>query len=61
MLFWGTEPVKIEMATDTDSMIAAAKKAVLSAGIAKPGDPIVIVAGIAAQAGTTNTIQADIL
>jgi pyruvate kinase len=61
MLYWGTEPVKIDMATDTDSMIAAAKKAVLAAGIAKPGDHIVLVVGIAAQKGTTNTIKADIL
>jgi pyruvate kinase len=61
MLFWGTEPVRIELATDTDSMIATAKKAVLAAGIAKPGDHIVLVAGIAAQSGTTNTIKADML
>ena len=62
MLFWGTEPVKTEMATDTDSMIAAAKKAVLAAGIADAGQPVVIVAGIAAEADTaTNTIKADIL
>jgi pyruvate kinase len=61
MLFWGTEPVKIEEVGDTDSMITAAKNAVLTAGIAKKGDRIVIVAGIAAQGGTTNTIKADIL
>jgi pyruvate kinase len=61
MLFWGTEPVKSELASDTDSMIAGAKRTVLAAGIAKSGDRIVIVAGIAAQGGTTNTIKADIL
>jgi pyruvate kinase len=61
MLFWGTEPVRIEEVKDTDSMIASAKKAILTAGIAKSGDRIVIVAGIAAHGGTTNTIKADIL
>jgi pyruvate kinase len=61
MLLWGSEPVRIDEVKDTDSMIAAARMAVLEAGIAKPGDRIVMVAGIAAQGGTTNTIKADIL
>jgi pyruvate kinase len=61
MLIWGTEPVLIEEVKDTDSMIAVARKAVLNAEIAQKGDRIVIVAGIAAQGGTTNTIKADIL
>lgn len=62
MLLWGTEPVRIEMASDTDSMITNAKKAVLEAGIAQPGQPVVIVAGIAAQTDTaSNTIKTDFL
>jgi pyruvate kinase len=59
MLVWGSEPLQVAEMKDTDSMIAAAKEAVLKAGIAKPGENIVIVAGIAAQGGTTNTIKAD--
>jgi len=61
MLLWGSEPVKIDEVKDTDSMIAAARKAVLAANIAGKGDRVVMVAGIAAQGGTTNTIKADIL
>ncbi|HSV26371.1 MAG TPA: pyruvate kinase [Sedimentisphaerales bacterium] len=62
MLFWGAEPVKTELSTDTDSMIASAKKAVLAAGIAEAGQPVVIVAGIAAEADTAiNTIKTGVL
>jgi pyruvate kinase len=61
VLVWGAEPVRTAPAADTDSMITAAKEAVAAAAIARPGDRIVIVAGIAAQGGATNTIKADVL
>lgn len=61
MLFWGTYPIKIELAENTDNMIAEAKKATLESGLASPGDRAVIVAGIPVDApGTTNMIKADV-
>jgi pyruvate kinase len=62
MLYWHTHPIKIPMAADTDEMIEAAKRVVLDAGIAKTGDPVVIVAGVPIDVpGTTNMIKADVL
>jgi len=62
MLYWHTHPVQIQMATDTDAMIEEAKRVVLEAGIAKAGDPVVIVAGVPIDVpGTTNMIKADVL
>jgi len=61
-LIWGVLPLKIEEATDTDDMIAKAKRAALNAGIAETGDVVVIVAGIPIDVpGTTNIIKADML
>ena len=62
MLFWGTLPVSIEFAPDTDTMIVSAKRAVLASGLAQTGDRVVIIAGIPADVpGSTNMIKADIL
>jgi pyruvate kinase len=62
MLLWGTYPVKVEEAENTDKMIAEAKKAVLRSGLASSGDKVVIVAGIPIGVpGTTNMIKADVL
>lgn len=61
-LFWGTFPIPIEFAPDTDTMIASAKQAVLKSGLAQIGDRVVIIAGIPADVpGSTNMIKADIL
>jgi pyruvate kinase len=62
MLLWGAYPIEVELAENTDQMIANAKKAVLSSGLAKSGDRVVIVAGIPVDMpGTTNMIKADVL
>jgi pyruvate kinase len=62
ILFWGTYPIKIELAENTDKMIAEAKKAVLESGLANSGDRVVIVAGIPVDiVGTTNMIKAGVL
>ncbi len=62
MLLWGTYPIQIAEAQNTDKMIAEAKSAVLKSGLAKPGDRVVMVAGIPVGVpGTTNMIKADIL
>ncbi len=62
MLYWGACPVRVELAENTDRMIALARRAALDAGLAKPGDNVVIVAGIPVdQPGRTNMIKADTL
>lgn len=62
MLFWGTAPVSIELAPDTDTMIARAKRAVLESEFARPGDRVVIIAGIPVDVpGTTNMIKTDVI
>jgi pyruvate kinase len=62
MLFWNTASVRIGASTDTDSMIEIAKRAVVEAGIASPGDRVVVVAGVPVDVpGTTNMIKADVL
>ncbi|NIM97355.1 MAG: pyruvate kinase [candidate division Zixibacteria bacterium] len=60
VLLWGTYPLQISIAENTDSMIAESKKAALKSGLARSGDRVVIVAGIPVDApGTTNMIKAD--
>jgi pyruvate kinase len=62
MLFWGTYPISIEFAQDTDTLIESAKNAVLASGVAQRGERVVIIAGIPSDApGTTNMIKADVL
>jgi pyruvate kinase len=62
MLYWNTTSVKIEPTRDTDTMIQAAKDAVVAAGVAQRGDRVVVVAGVPVDVpGTTNMIKADVL
>lgn len=62
VLLWGTYPIKIQLAEDTDEMITEAKKATLESGLASSGDRVVIVAGIPFDIpGITNIIKADVL
>ena len=62
ILLWGTSPIKIDLAENTDEMIDQAKKATLETGLASAGDRVVIVAGIPFDIpGITNIIKADVL
>ncbi len=62
MLLWGTYPIKIKYAKNTDEMIDQAKKVTLETGLATSGDRVVIVAGIPFDTpGITNIIKADVL
>ncbi len=62
VLLWGTRPVEIAKAGNTDQMMAEAKQASLRAGLGASGDRVVIVAGVPVDAvGTTNMIKADTL
>jgi pyruvate kinase len=61
LLFWGTYPIRIALAENTDAMITESKKAVLESGLAAPGDRVVMVAGVPVDVpGTTNMIKADL-
>ncbi len=61
-LLWGTYPVGIGIAKDTDTMIASAKQAVLQSGLAQSGDRLVIIGGTPVDVpGTTNMIKAEVL
>jgi pyruvate kinase len=57
-LLWGTHSVPTEEIHTYDEMVECAKKHAEAEGIAKPGDRIVIIAGIPfATIGTTNNIR----
>ena len=55
----GVYPVRIEPTLDTDDMLAKSMRAALRTGMVRPGDHLVITAGIPiAQPGTTNLLRA---
>ncbi|MBE3587688.1 MAG: pyruvate kinase [Thermoanaerobacteraceae bacterium] len=57
-LVWGVQPLLVGHTHDTDSMIASAIEVSLSADLIKPGDLVVITAGIPAGVhGTTNLLK----
>ncbi|QIL50385.1 pyruvate kinase [Weissella coleopterorum] len=58
-IYWGVQPVIAETPANTDAIIEASKKAAVEQGLAKKGDAIIVVAGVAAEVGSTNlmTIQ----
>ncbi|AEJ23226.1 pyruvate kinase [Weissella koreensis] len=58
-VYWGVQPVIAETPANTDAIIEASKKAAVEQGLAQKGDSIIVVAGVAAEAGSTNlmTIQ----
>jgi pyruvate kinase len=57
-LYFGVQPVKIGAFHDTDEMITKTEKAILSAGILKQNETVVITAGVPVNIpGTTNLIK----
>ncbi|MCL4473351.1 MAG: pyruvate kinase [Actinobacteria bacterium] len=57
-LVWGVEPCLVSPARDTDDMFAKAIESAREAGLAGPGDDIVITAGVMVNVpGTTNLIK----
>ncbi|MDR3241140.1 MAG: pyruvate kinase [Lactobacillaceae bacterium] len=58
-IYWGVQPVIAETPASTDEIIASAKKLAVAEGLAKAGDSIIVVAGVAQEVGSTNlmTIQ----
>ncbi len=57
-LVWGVQPLLVGRTRDTDSMIASAIEVSLSADLIKPGDLVVITAGVPVGVhGTTNLLK----
>ena len=57
-LSWGVVPIKIETFEDTDKMFAKARHWVLKEKLARPGDLLVITAGVPlGVTGTTNLVK----
>jgi len=62
VLYWGACQFKVDMAKDTDTVIAKAKELVLKSNLAQAGDRVVVVAGIPVdQTTSTNMLKADVL
>jgi pyruvate kinase len=61
-LVWGVVPLLVPEYTSTDDMIAYTTSAALKAGLVKPGDQVVITAGIPAGGeGRTNMLKVHII
>ena len=57
-LVWGVEPVLMPSVRNTDEMLGAASQAALQSGLARPGDLIVITAGVPfGRPGHTNLLK----
>ncbi len=61
-LFWGVQPLLIESFQNTDQMIESSIRNSLNSGMVKPGDLVVITAGIPPdRRGTTNFLKVHIV
>jgi pyruvate kinase len=57
-LYWGVQPRLLERHDSTDELIVAAGRELVAEGLARTGDPIVMVAGIPPNRGaSTNLVQ----
>jgi pyruvate kinase len=56
-LLWGVTPILAPEASDTESLILAGQEAQMRAGLLKPGDRVVILAGQSHTAGATNLLK----
>jgi pyruvate kinase len=57
-LYWGVRAVRIPTVEDTEEMFELAKQAAVEEGLAKPGDVVVLAAGLPLEVSdTTNLIQ----
>lgn len=60
-LTWGVAPLLREEVPHADAVIPSSNDAVIAAGLASPGDLVVMTAGLHATAGSTNLIKAHVL
>jgi pyruvate kinase len=62
LALWGSVPMRIPMAENTDALLSAAKTAAVEAGIVNEGAKVIIVAGVpVSEPGTTNMIKVDVI
>ena len=60
LLYWGVHPIKITEPADMEELFAFAVKLVRKEGLAKPGDLIVITAGLPmGETGSTNILKVE--
>ncbi|HET7421417.1 MAG TPA: pyruvate kinase [Candidatus Dormibacteraeota bacterium] len=59
-LYSGVVPLLVRQGTDTDDMIALASQAALGSGMVRPGDRVVVVAGVpVGRTGQTNLLKVE--
>ena len=59
-LYSGVVPLRVQPGSDTDQMIANASAAALEAGMVRPGDRVVVVAGVpVGRPGQTNLLKVE--
>lgn len=56
-LVWGIVPTLISKIEDTKKLMGAAENLLVSKGVIKPGDLVVIITGLALKTGSTNMIK----
>jgi pyruvate kinase len=56
-LAWGVQPYLLPFYESADDLLKAGEQALLSRGVAKPGDTVVMVAGTASAAAATNMLK----
>ena len=59
-LVWGITAVKMPIFANTDEMIAAGERALLSAGLLEPGTEVVVLAGNSPMRGATNLMKIEV-
>ncbi len=61
-LVWGVIPYLVEYAGTYDAMVALARAAVLERGLARPGDRVLVTAGVPFDVpGTTNVLRVELI
>jgi pyruvate kinase len=59
-LVWGVTPALIEHSTDYDAMLSVARRRILERGLARPGERLVVTAGVPFDMpGTTNLLKIE--
>jgi pyruvate kinase len=61
-LFHGVAPLEVPQGVDTDDMADKATRSARSAGLVRPGDRVVLVAGVpVGLAGQTNLVKVEVV
>jgi pyruvate kinase len=61
-LYHGVAPIEVPQGVDTDDMAAKATRSALAAGLVRPGDRVVLVAGVpVGRTGQTNLVKVEVV